>query len=129
MTIGKSRREILKHMGAARVISSTPAIADGKHTNWQIAAPGGAGFKSDPVKRFDDLAKSGRLAGLHRVAALRGGRIVFERYIDGNDMKLGAAARECQIRAGHAPRYQVRHEKHHRSTPRHRACRGARARA
>lgn len=89
MTIGTSRRDILKYMGATLVISTTPAIADGKHTNWQIAAAGEAGFKSDPVKRFDDLAKSGRLAGLHGVVALRGGYIVFERYIDGNDMKWG----------------------------------------
>lgn len=45
------------------MISTTPAIADGKHTNWQIAAPGEAGFKSDPVKRFDDLGEHKHLWG------------------------------------------------------------------
>lgn len=71
------------------MVSTTPAIADGKHTDGQIAASGETEFKSDPVTRFDDLAKSGKLSGVHGVVALRGGRIVFERYIDGNDMKWG----------------------------------------
>ena len=71
------------------MVSTTPTIAYGKHTDLQIAALGETGFKSDPVKRFDDLEKSGRLAGLHGVVALRGGRIVFERYFDGNDMTWG----------------------------------------
>nr|WP_200488755.1 serine hydrolase [Candidatus Hamiltonella defensa] len=46
-----------------------------------------SGFKSDPIKRFDELKKSGRLSGLHGVVAILGGRIVFEQYVDGNDMK------------------------------------------
>jgi CubicO group peptidase (beta-lactamase class C family) len=71
------------------MVGTTPAIADGKHTDWQIAASGETEFKSDPATRFDDLAKSGKLSGVHGVVALRGGRIAFERYIDGNDMKWG----------------------------------------
>ncbi|MGO6943169.1 serine hydrolase domain-containing protein [Rhizobium johnstonii] len=71
------------------MVSTTPAIANGKHTDWQIASTGETGFKSAPVTRFDDLAKSGKLSGVHGVVALRGGRIVFERYMDGDDMKWG----------------------------------------
>lgn len=71
------------------MISTTPATADGKHTDWEIAASSETEFKSDPAPRFDDLAISGKLSGVHGVVALRGGRIVFERYIDGNDMKWG----------------------------------------
>ncbi len=73
------------------VASTTPAMAGGKDGGWRIATPGEAGFKSDPGKRFDGLMHSGRLAGVHGVVALRGGRIVFERYIDGDDMKWGAS--------------------------------------
>ncbi len=89
MTIRASRREALKSLGAALLVSATPAIADEKRSDWQVAASGEINFKSDPVTRFDDLAKSGKLSGVHGVVALRGGRIVFERYIDGNDMKWG----------------------------------------
>ncbi len=89
MTTRANRRDILKYMGATIMVSTTPAIADGKHTDWQIAATGETGFKSDPVTRFDDLAESGKLSGVHGVVALHGGRIVFERYIDGDDMKWG----------------------------------------
>jgi CubicO group peptidase (beta-lactamase class C family) len=71
------------------MVSTTPAVADVKHTDWQIAASSETEFKSNPVTRFDDLAKNGKLSGVHGVVALRGGRIVFERYIDGNDMKWG----------------------------------------
>lgn len=86
-----SRRQVLKYMGATIVASTTPAMASGNDDGWRIAAPGEAGFRSDPAKRFDNLMKSGRLAGLHGVVALRAGRIVFERYIDGDDMKWGVS--------------------------------------
>ena len=48
MTIRTNRREILKYMGATIMVSTTPAIADGKHTDWQIAASGETEFKSIP---------------------------------------------------------------------------------
>ncbi|BCG87450.1 serine hydrolase [Mesorhizobium sp. 113-3-9] len=86
MIVRTSRRQILKYVGATIVVSTTPAMADG---DWQIAAPSTAGFKSDPAASFDELAKMGKLAGVHGVVALRGGRIVFERYMDGNDMRWG----------------------------------------
>ncbi|OLP54607.1 serine hydrolase [Rhizobium rhizosphaerae] len=54
-----------------------------------MAAPGETGFKSDPAPRFDALAQDGGLSGVHGVVALLGGRIVFERYIDGTDMRWG----------------------------------------
>jgi len=45
---------------------------------------------------FDDLQARGRLAGIHGVVALRGGQILFERYMTGQDeawgRKLGEVA-------------------------------------
>lgn len=71
------------------MVGTTPSLASAKQTDWQFAAPGEAGFKSDPMARFDDLARNGKLSGVHGVVALRGGRIVLERYFDGDDMKWG----------------------------------------
>ncbi|WP_232375687.1 serine hydrolase domain-containing protein [Mesorhizobium comanense] len=69
------------------MVSNTSDIANA--ADWQVVAPGAAGFKSDPAASFDELAKTGKLAGVHGVVALRGGRIAFERYMDGNDMRWG----------------------------------------
>jgi CubicO group peptidase (beta-lactamase class C family) len=72
-----SRRNLLQGLGAVPVAWALPAVADA------------SAFASDPVPRFDELLSQGKLSGLHGVVAMRGGRIVFERYLTGADEDWG----------------------------------------
>lgn len=88
------RREFLKQTAAVLSMSAlTPLIAQAT-TGWQYVEPDAAGFKPGLAARFDSLQAGGRLAGLHGVVALRGGRIVFERYLKGVDFTWGNALGE-----------------------------------
>jgi CubicO group peptidase (beta-lactamase class C family) len=62
----------------------SPASAD-----WQSVAPADAGFAPDLAQRLDRAVQEGRLPNLHAVVAARGGRLVLERYYDGQDERWG----------------------------------------
>jgi CubicO group peptidase (beta-lactamase class C family) len=83
-----SRRSLLQGLGALPLAWLVSAKAD--------EAPA---FVSDPAPRFDELQKQGRLAGLHGVVAMRGGRIVFERYLTGADEDWGRPLGEVAFAA------------------------------
>jgi CubicO group peptidase (beta-lactamase class C family) len=56
---------------------------------WQPIAPADAGFAPDIGARLDDLVSSGRAWKQHGVVIVRGGRLVLERYFDGEDQTWG----------------------------------------
>ncbi len=53
------------------------------------AAPAAAGFRADLGERFDAGVRSGLLRDLHAVVVARNGRVVLERYLDGDDEAWG----------------------------------------
>lgn len=61
-----------------------------------------AGFAPNLRRRLEAGVESGLLQGLHAVAMSRGGRLVLERYYDGEDEALGShliastSARMCR---------------------------------
>lgn len=65
--------------------------------SWERVKPESAGFAPDLDAKFEALLKSGRLAGVHGVVALRGGRIVFERYLKGVDESWGGPLGEVDF--------------------------------
>jgi CubicO group peptidase (beta-lactamase class C family) len=48
-----------------------------------------AGFAPDLGERLDDGVHDGRLQNLHAVLVVRGGRLVLERYYEGEDERWG----------------------------------------
>jgi CubicO group peptidase (beta-lactamase class C family) len=53
------------------------------------ATPAEAGFAPDLGKRLDAGVRDGRFENLHAVLAVRGGRLVLERYYTGEDERWG----------------------------------------
>jgi CubicO group peptidase (beta-lactamase class C family) len=58
-------------------------------TAFALATPESVGFSADLPERFETLLASGRLQNVHGIAALRKGRMVFERYLTGTDEVWG----------------------------------------
>jgi CubicO group peptidase (beta-lactamase class C family) len=61
---------------------SAPAAMAG---DWRTTTAAEAGFKSDVAKQLDDAVQQGKLKNLHAVVVVRGGKLVFERYYEGDD--------------------------------------------
>ncbi|MFL9869493.1 serine hydrolase [Paraburkholderia fungorum] len=89
-----NRRDFLKQTGAVLSLGALPPLVAHAATGWQTMAPDAAGFKPGLADRFDSLQAGGKLAGVHGVVALRGGRIVFERYMKGTDFSWGESLGE-----------------------------------
>ena len=53
--------------------------------DWESTTPDQAGFAADLAQRFDIARDAGCLPNIHGVAAVRGGRLFFERYLAGPD--------------------------------------------
>jgi len=82
-----NRRAILAGTGAALI--SGPAARGAAPTNdWQTVSPVEANF-FDLEARFDKLVVDRRVWNLHGVVVARGGRIVFERYFEGEQNSWG----------------------------------------
>jgi CubicO group peptidase (beta-lactamase class C family) len=56
---------------------------------WATATPAEAGFAADLAERLDAALASGEYDGVHAVVLVRGGRLVYERYLVGDDEKWG----------------------------------------
>ena len=54
-------------------------------SDWRMTTPEEAGFAADLAQRFEIARQAGSLPNVHGVVAVRGGRIVFERYLAGLD--------------------------------------------
>jgi CubicO group peptidase (beta-lactamase class C family) len=82
-----ARRSILAGAGAA-VMTGITGLAHTAELDWQSVASSEAGF-SDLEARFDRLVADKRVWNLHGVAVARGGRLVFERYFQGEENSWG----------------------------------------
>lgn len=87
----KPRRRLLRATGA---LLAAPALGALAAVPWETVQPEAAGFVANLDDRFDAALKAGRLDGIHGVVALRGGRIVFERYLQGVDESWGKSLGE-----------------------------------
>lgn len=78
----------------------TPALAFGltlaavgtapaSEWEWMTATPAEAGFAADLGERLDAALASGAYDGVHAVLLVRSGRLVYERYLIGEDEKWG----------------------------------------
>jgi CubicO group peptidase (beta-lactamase class C family) len=52
---------------------------------WQKTAPADAGFAPDFAAKLDHFVQSGRVSNIHGIVIARQGRIVLERYFEGDD--------------------------------------------
>lgn len=86
-----SRRRLLLGMGAALMASPTTRLASAPF-EWERVAPGEAGFAPDLEARFDRLIAEKRAWNLHGVVIVRNGRLVLERYFEGEDRARGIGA-------------------------------------
>jgi hypothetical protein len=79
-----SRRQILLGTGAIfmgqSILTTAAAGAD-----WLAISPSEAGFTSDLEAPLDKAIKEKRVWNLHGVVIVRKGRLVLERYFEGDD--------------------------------------------
>jgi CubicO group peptidase (beta-lactamase class C family) len=80
-----TRRTILASLGALGM-STPPGHAA---RPWAAATLAESGFAPDMAEKFDWGLKSGLLKGFHSVLVTRGGKLVLERYFDGQDQAWG----------------------------------------
>src|SRR5216684_7134072 len=83
-----SRRQILAAAGGifmGQLIETSSAAT----LDWRIVAPAEAGFAGDLEARLDKAIAEKRIWNLHSVVIMRNGRLVLERYFDGQDDARG----------------------------------------
>lgn len=66
---------------------------------WQSLTPEAAGFRPDVADSLDSAFAEGRLEGLHAVVVTRHGKLVFERYYQGQDQRWGTSLGEVKFDA------------------------------
>src|SRR5262245_7371281 len=83
-----NRRHVLSGMGAALMALPTTQLA-AEPFAWQPITPADAGFAPDLEARLDKLIAEKRAWNLHGVVIVRDGRLVLERYFEGEDETRG----------------------------------------
>jgi CubicO group peptidase (beta-lactamase class C family) len=83
-----SRREVLVGSGAILMGQLTPAGALAE-AEWPTVSPHEAGFSPDLEARLDKAIAEKRVWDLHGVVIVRNGRLVIERYFEGDDYARG----------------------------------------
>jgi CubicO group peptidase (beta-lactamase class C family) len=81
------RRSILTGAGAT-LLAGLPRLSAASSFDWQTASPGEAGF-AGLEQRFDRLIAEKHVWNLHGVIVARGGRVVLERYFEGEQNSWG----------------------------------------
>jgi hypothetical protein len=89
------RRQMIAGSAAilANSVSALAAVAD-----WTPASPSELEFSPDLERRLDDFIRSGRASNLHGVLIARRGRMVFERYYEGDDVVRDSGGRAVPTR-------------------------------
>src|SRR5258708_6441908 len=83
-----SRRQILAAAGGifmGQLIETSSAAT----LDWRTVAPAEAGFAGDLEARLDKAIVEKRIWNLHSIVIMRNGRLVLERYFDGQDDARG----------------------------------------
>ena len=87
MAVHLDRRQVV---AGGLALSAGAALAEGPSgAPWLTAEPGEAGFADDLAARFDKLIADKRVWGQHGVLVIRRGRVVLERYFDGEENNWG----------------------------------------
>jgi CubicO group peptidase (beta-lactamase class C family) len=84
MTGSYSRRQILLGAGGGFMAGCFGARA-ADSPGWVSITPAEAGFSADLDARLEQAIAEGRVWGLHGVVIARSGRLVLEKYFEGND--------------------------------------------
>ena len=87
MAVHLDRRQVVAGglaLSAGAALAETPSGAP-----WLTAEPGEAGFADDLAARLDKLIADKRVWGQHGVLVIRRGRVVLERYFDGEENNWG----------------------------------------
>jgi CubicO group peptidase (beta-lactamase class C family) len=84
-----SRRQILVGFGAISMEQSIRVAAPAE-AEPSVIPPSEAGFSSDLEARLDKAVTEKRVWNLHGVVIMRNGRLVLERYFEGDDNARGA---------------------------------------
>jgi CubicO group peptidase (beta-lactamase class C family) len=67
--------------------------------DWLAIAPGEAGFEADPEALLDKAITEKRVWNLHDVVIVRKGRLVLERYFEGDDYARGSPLGKIAFKA------------------------------
>src|SRR3954464_500615 len=87
MAVHLDRRQVVAGglaLSAGAALAETPSGAP-----WLTAEPGDAGFAGELAARLDKLIADKRVWGQHGVLVIRRGRVVLERYFDGEENNWG----------------------------------------
>jgi CubicO group peptidase (beta-lactamase class C family) len=79
-----ARRRFIAGSGAAALAAVAHPLCAAPF-EWQQAAPGETGFAPDFGAKLDQFVQSGRVSNIHGIVIVRRGRIVLERYYEGDD--------------------------------------------
>jgi CubicO group peptidase (beta-lactamase class C family) len=83
-----SRRQLLAATGGA-LMGGSIGKSLAATLDWSIAKPSEVGFSDDLEARLDKAIADKRIWNMHAVIVIRGGRLVLERYFDGEDNARG----------------------------------------
>ena len=72
-------------------VSVNAALADPPH-DWQRISPAEAGFLPDVGETLDRAVRTNEFDNLHAVIVARGGKLVLERYYEGEDKRTRGPA-------------------------------------
>lgn len=87
-------RRICSFGAPAFAFAFGPAVAGtAAASEWATATPAEAGFAADLSERLDAVLASDAYDGVHAVVLVRDERLVYERYLTGDDRKWGIAAK------------------------------------
>jgi CubicO group peptidase (beta-lactamase class C family) len=86
-----ARRSVLVLGSVILAFSANSAQADPPH-DWQSISPAEAGFLPNMGDKLDDAVHTKEFDNLHAVIVARGGKLVLERYYEGEDKRRGGQA-------------------------------------
>jgi len=80
-----ARRQMIVGATAVALANSTRRLSAATAPDWPKIAPADAGFAPDLEARLDDVVQTGRASNVHGILIARRGRMVAERYYEGDD--------------------------------------------
>jgi CubicO group peptidase (beta-lactamase class C family) len=86
---GFNRRQILAG-AAGMLMGPLSGVSPASALDWQTVSLREAGFADDLAARLDKAIADKRIWNLHSVVIVRNGRLVFERYFEGEDTARGS---------------------------------------
>ena len=97
-----SRRQILMGMGAISMGQSIRAAASAE-ADWLAISPSESGFASGLEALLDKAIAEKRVWNLHGVVVVRKGRLVLERYFEGDDNARGSPLGTIRLQGRYSP--------------------------